>query len=114
MANLAAESRATSFKGATGSEFSRSLKLSSNTLYLGTTGITATIGGTSRDNIVFKAGDNFGVNSSGVLYAKSAVLSSASVSGTISGSTISGSAITGSTINISKNNGYLQMGAGDH
>lgn len=38
-------------------------------LYLGTVPKKYTIGGTSRDNIVFKAGDNFGVDSLGALYA---------------------------------------------
>ena len=38
-------------------------------LYLGTVPKEYTIGGTSRNNIVFKAGDNFGVDSLGALYA---------------------------------------------
>ena len=79
-----------------------------NNYYLGTTGITATIGGTSRDNIIFKAGSNFGVNSSGTLYASNAVLSNANVSGVISSSTISGTAFTGGTINI---NDYFSVNA---
>jgi len=67
-----------------------------NNYYLGTTGITATIGGTSRSNIIFKAGSNFGVNSSGTLYAKNAVLNDATVSGTINATagSISGSLVT--------------------
>lgn len=52
-----------------------SLYTSSNALYLGTSGITATIGGTSRSNIVFKAGSNFGVDSSGTMYAYNSNLS---------------------------------------
>lgn len=74
------------------------LYTSSNNYYLGTTGITATIGGTSRSNIILKAGSNFGVNSSGVLYANSAVFSNASVQGSISGSSISGGSISGTSI----------------
>ena len=62
------------------------LHTSSNNYYLGTTGITATIGGTSRSNIILKAGSNFGVNSSGVLYANSAVFTNANVSGTVNAS----------------------------
>lgn len=43
-----------------------------NDLYLGTAGITSTINGTERNDLVFKAGDNFGVSSSGVLYSNEA------------------------------------------
>jgi hypothetical protein len=43
-----------------------------NALYLGTTGISASIGGVNRTDLVFKAGNNFGVSSSGVLYANGA------------------------------------------
>lgn len=50
------------------------LYTSSNNLYLGNSGITATIGGTSRSNIVFKAGSNFGVNSSGDLFCNNATI----------------------------------------
>ena len=39
------------------------------TLYLGTTGKTATIGNTERSDLVFKAGSNFGVTSEGAIYA---------------------------------------------
>lgn len=42
----------------------------SNYLYLGINPITATISGQSR-NVIFKAGDGFGVTKEGVLYAKS-------------------------------------------
>lgn len=79
------------------------LYTSSNTNYLGTTGITAPIGGTSRSNIVFKAGSNFGVNSSGTLYSKSAVLTDVDVSGKI---TATSGTIGGCTINSS---GVLQV-----
>lgn len=48
---------------------STALYTASNNYYLGTTGITATIGGTSRSNLIFKAASNFGVDSSGNLYA---------------------------------------------
>lgn len=40
-------------------------------LYLGTNGITATINGTSRSDLVFKAGDDFAVCADGCLYAAS-------------------------------------------
>ena len=53
-----------------------------NALYLGTSGTTANIGGASRSNLVFKAGSNFGVDSSGNLYA---------TGGTIGGCTIDSS-----------------------
>ena len=36
---------------------------------MGTTGITASIGGTNRTNLVFKAGSNFAVRADGTLYA---------------------------------------------
>ena len=48
------------------------LHTSNNSLYLGTTGITAAIGGTNRSDLVFKAGDSFGVSSGGTLYANGA------------------------------------------
>ena len=59
------------------------LYTANNNYYLGTTGITASIGGTSRSNLIFKAGSNFGVDSSGNLYANNANLSSATVSGEV-------------------------------
>lgn len=62
---------------------SNALYTASNNYYLGTTGITASIGGTSRSNLIFKAGSNFGVDSSGNLYANNAILSSATVSGEV-------------------------------
>ena len=76
---------------------------SNNNFYLGTLGITATIGGTSRSNIVFKAGNNFGVNSSGTLYAKSAVMTDVDISGKI---TATSGTIGGCSINSS---GVLQV-----
>ena len=79
------------------------LYTSSNTNYLGTTGITASIGGTSRSNIVLKAGSNFGVNSSGTLYSKNAVMTDVDVSGKI---TATSGTIGGCTINSS---GKLQV-----
>lgn len=51
------------------------LYTSSNTLYLGTSGISSTVAGALRSNLVFKAGANFGVSSSGVLYASDANIS---------------------------------------
>ena len=63
--------------------------ISSDALYKGSndhyfgTGITATIGGTSRSNIILKAGANFGVNNQGYLYANSAVLTNLDASGKI-------------------------------
>lgn len=62
---------------------SNALYTANNNYYLGTTGITAQIGGTSRSNLIFKAGSNFGVDSSGNLYANNAILSSATVSGEV-------------------------------
>ena len=50
------------------------LYTSNNTLYLGTTGIEASIGGTKRTGLVFKAGSNFGVTSDGHLYATGATI----------------------------------------
>lgn len=81
---------------------STALYTSSNTNYLGTTGITATIGGTSRSNIVFKAGSNFGVNSSGTLYSKNAVLTDIDASGKIT-------ATSGTIGGCSISNGVLQV-----
>lgn len=78
----------------------------SNALYLGNTGIPATIGGTSRSGIVFKAGDNFGVTSSGTVYAKNAVLSNATVGGTI---TATAGTIGGCSID---SNGDLKISSG--
>lgn len=39
------------------------------TLYYGTNGKSFTIGGSQRDNIIFKAGSNFGVDNNGKVYA---------------------------------------------
>ncbi|GHV27613.1 hypothetical protein FACS18948_5290 [Clostridia bacterium] len=52
------------------------------THYLGTTGKTLTIGGVNRNNIIFKAGSNFGVDSSGTAYISNGVFS-----GSLSGAT---------------------------
>jgi len=59
------------------------LHTENNNYYLGTTGITATIGDTTVNNIIFKAGSKFGVSSGGTLYAQNAILNGATVSGTI-------------------------------
>jgi len=82
------------------------LYTASNALYLGNTGITATIGGTNRSNIVFKAGDNFGVTNTGTIYAKNAVLSDATVGGTI---TATAGTIGGCSID---SNGDLKISSG--
>lgn len=81
---------------------SNALYTSNNNLYLGTSGITATIGGTSRNNLIFKAGSNFGVDTSGNLYANSANLTSATVSGDITATagTIGGCAITNGSLSV--------------
>lgn len=81
---------------------SNALYTSNNNLYLGTSGITATIGGTSRNNLIFKAGSNFGVDTSGNLYANSANLTSATVSGDITATagTIGGCAITNGALSV--------------
>lgn len=78
-----------------------SLHTSNNALYLGTTGITATIGGTSRSNLVFKAGSKFGVANNGTLYANEA-----NISGTITTSSLS---CTGGHLKISKT-GWFSIG----
>ena len=51
---------------------STALHTPNNSLYLGTSGITSSIGGTERSDLVFKAGNNFGVSSGGTLYADGA------------------------------------------
>ena len=51
---------------------SNNISHSDNTLYLGTEGIPAEIGGISRSGLVFKAGEHFGVTKSGSLYASEA------------------------------------------
>lgn len=78
--------------------------------YLGSAGITATIGGTSRNNIVFKAGNNFGVNSSGIIYAKSSVFTDIDATGTITatGGTIGGCAITNGSLSV--DNAHIASG----
>ena len=74
---------------------SNALHTSNNSLYLGTSGITAAINGTNRSNLVFKAGANFGVASDGTLYANGA---------TIQGSISASSLTLSSSIKIGENN----------
>lgn len=73
-----------------------SLHTNNNNLYLGTTGITASIGGTSRNDLVFKAGNNFGVTSGGILYANGADISGniSATSGTIGGWKVNSNSLT--------------------
>lgn len=59
----------------------QALYTANNALYLGTTGITANLAGGSRSNIVFLAGSNFGVDSSGNLYASNATLNNVTANG---------------------------------
>ncbi len=47
----------------------KALYTEGNVLYLGTSGIETKIGNTNVSNIVFKAGDNFGVTKAGKVYA---------------------------------------------
>lgn len=61
----------------------QALYTANNALYLGTTGITANLAGAKRSNIVFLAGSNFGVDSSGNLYATDATLNNVTASGGI-------------------------------
>lgn len=51
----------------------------SPSLYLGNSGITAVVNGSSRSNIVFKAGSSFGVDKDGNLYGSAANLTDISV-----------------------------------
>lgn len=53
-------------------------------LYLGTAGVAATIAGASRTGLVFKAGNNFGVDSGGNLFANNATLTGGTFSGSLS------------------------------
>lgn len=50
----------------------------SPTLYYGTNGITATIGGASRSSIIFKAGSDFGVDNTGKVYANNLTITGGS------------------------------------
>lgn len=76
---------------------SNALYTSGNNFYLGTSGITASIGGTSRSGIIFKAGSNFGVNSSGNLYCNNAVMNNlTATNGSFSNCDIAGCDITSS------------------
>lgn len=93
-----------------------SLHTANNNYYLGTTGITATIGDTTVNNIIFKAGNKFGVSSGGTLYAQNAILADANISGTvnansgnISGNLLTSGTITGAGINIYNGTGFLKM-----
>lgn len=82
--------------------------------YLGPMGISATIGGQTRSDWIFKAGSYFGVTSAGALYAKDMVLSAGTSSGesyfyvnsdgssVIRAGIISGSVITAGTIDSSE------------
>jgi hypothetical protein len=56
------------------------LHTSENALYLGTIGISDTIGGTQIEDIVFKAGSNFGVTSDGAAYVSNLSVSGGSIS----------------------------------
>ena len=101
------------------------LYTANNNYYLGTTGIQATIGEATVDNIIFKAGSKFGVSSGGTLYAQNAILSGATVSGTINATagSISGNLVTsgisatnlttgtltGAGINLYNGTGFLKM-----
>ena len=78
-----------------------SLHTENNALYLGTSGISSSIGGVSRSGLVFKAGSNFGVTSAGNLYAHGVDLT-----GTIkaTGGTIGGWYI-GTNLLVSNSNG---------
>lgn len=72
---------------------SNALHTSNNSLYLGTSGITAAINGTNRSNLVFKAGSKFGVSSDGTLYASGASLAGDIVASSLtlaSGGSLSG------------------------
>lgn len=60
---------------------SDSLHTANNALFLGISGISATIGGISRSNLVFKAGNNFGVNSDGDLFCNNAIINGNMVTG---------------------------------
>jgi phage minor structural protein len=68
---------------------------STPTHYLGTSGKALAIGGTSRDNIIFKAGSNFGVDSSGTAYIANGVFSGqiAATTGSIGGWSIGGAGL---------------------
>lgn len=73
-----------------------------NALYLGTTGITATLAGANRSNIVFLAGSNFGVDINGNLYANNATLSNVNANGGTFSGTLVG--VTGSFDSLSAGN----------
>lgn len=73
-----------------------------NALYLGTTGISATLAGGNRSNIVFLAGSNFGVDINGNLFANNATLSNVTANGGTFSGTLDG--VSGSFDNLSAGN----------
>lgn len=78
----------------------QALYTANNALYLGTTGITANLAGAKRSNIVFLAGSNFGVDSSGNLYATDATLNNVNASGgTYNNITSSNGTFNSATVN---------------
>ena len=78
----------------------QALYTANNALYLGTTGITANLAGAKRSNIVFLAGSNFGVDSSGNLYATDATLNNVTASGgTYNNITSSNGTFNSATVN---------------
>jgi len=81
------------------------LSYNNGELYLGTGGLSKTIAGTSRNDWVFVAGNNFGVTNTGVLYA-----TGANISGTI---TANGGTIGGWSID-SSNPNRLYAGSGNN
>ena len=88
----------------------QALYTANNALYLGTTGITANLAGAKRSNIVFLAGSNFGVDSSGNLYATDATLNNVNASGgTYNNITSSNGTFSNATVNgtITANSGNI-------
>lgn len=87
------------YKGTAGSASGIHLNALGNT--------TATINGTSRSNLMIAVGSNFGVNTSGVLYAGSAVISGSitATSGTFGASNGARLQISGTVINVLGNGG---------
>lgn len=85
-----------------------SLYTDNNTLYLGVLGISAQIDNETRNNIVFKAGSNFGVANDGTLYA-----TNAHVSGTVTASDlkINGTSIVGGKFLSLNDEGNLKIGS---
>lgn len=114
-------------------------KLSTSTMYISDEGATLSVTGASRSNIVLKMGDNFGVSSTGILYAQSANLNgslnggsinindkfivdekgnctakyiTATVGGKIGGWTIDGNKLTSGTMTINGTNGTISSTGG--